>query len=569
MRYLLSSLALFACSATRVFGFDGDGVLYVSPTGDANNAFGAALALRPEGGFYVAGVAHARGVADAPSLQLRRFDGDGVEDRGFAVALQHAGTMSVSHRGLLVQPDGAVLLAATLSNASSPLDTYTRVLRYSDAGVSDPGFSPFTFDASLGADRLDVLALQLDGRILAAGSVPDASGTGYDAVVARLRADGSLDTAFGDDGFVRVGPAASDTFAGVTYTWLGFTSIALLGDGRILLTGVADTTTGTRTELLFVRLLPDGSRDPSFNGGEPQVYAHRSGNVAGVRTTGGVADVSPDGVFLVGASDTSTGSHRACLLQFDVDGVLSGDACASLGDYDSIADVQLLPNGGGVGVGSFYSGGTTAAVVAIHDAGVQFDGEFVWRFPAADESHDLRAVAFDPVRQRLLSLGTGITQLDGLYSNRWVIASDGLAAALDTEPDPVDGGPMLDAAPGALAGIDRAVVGFDRFVRLPIRVSNGRVDVNGVRTESTDALQPALGFHTDFNDPAAFVMRVEHDAADMPGALRHTRVQVGGVVRSNNLALTVGPRSDVVLSSRAVEGATVGPVFGDGFESLP
>lgn len=49
----------------------------------------------------------------------------------------------------------------------------------------------------------------------------------------------------------------------------------------------------------------------------------------------------------------------------------------------------------------------------------------------------------------------------------------------------------------------------------------------------------------------------------------HTRVEIGGVVRSNNLALTVGPRRKVVLSSRVVDGTMPREVFGDGFEPSP
>lgn len=562
---LLSCVLALACCGPAA-AFDEDGVVYVSPAGSANNALGSTLALQPDGSFVVTGVSFVRGVADEPTLQLRRFDPDGAQDPAFAVSLQHAGTMSIARRGLLVEADGGVIVATTLTNPASPLDSYSRVLRFLPDGQPDPAFPAFEFDATSGADRLDVLAMQLDGRLLVAGSTPDAAGTGYDAIVSRRHPEGTLDTDFGTDGYVRVGPIDSSTFASTTYTWLSFTSIGLLADGRILLTGSAETSTGAGVELLFVRLLPDGAADPDFNGGEPIVYAHRNGNTVGARTTGGVSDVSPEGVFLVGASDTSTGSHRACLLQFDVDGSRMAEACRSLGDYDSISDVQLLPNGGAVGVGSFYDGGTTAGLLAIYDGGLAFGGDMSSRFRWASHGHSLAATTFDPTRQRLLSLGTGITQEAGLYSNRWVMASDTLAAAFDSAPDAIDAGPELKVPPAAVAGIDREIEGFDRFVRLPVRVGNGRVHIDGLTIASSADAHAALGFVTSFDDPARLALRIEHDAATTPGDITQTSVRIGGVVRSNNPSLTLGPVIEVLVTSRATEGGSTIRIFGNGFE---
>lgn len=380
--------------------FDEDGIIYVSPAGSANNALGRALALRADGMFHVAGISYVRGVADEPTLEIRRFDADGNQDSGFSVSQQHAGSMSLSPRSLLVQRDDAVIVAVTLANPASTGDSYTRIQRIRSDGAPDPSFNTFSFDASPGADALDVLALQADGKILAAGYMPRLHGGGYVGVIARLLPDGGLDHGFGDGGYVRIGDLVSENFSGVTYSFVSPSSINLLADGRIALTGTVSDAIGTYSEMLFVRLLPDGSPDPGFNGGQPRLYAHRRGSAIGFINSANAADVSPEGVLLVGGRTTAGGSGLACLLQLDSHGALMAEACNRFGSFDRLTDVQWLPNGGAVGVGAYLdSGFDEAALMAVYDSGLQFSGAYSGRFTSADRAHSLTAVAYDPPSQ--------------------------------------------------------------------------------------------------------------------------------------------------------------------------
>ena len=564
---LLFALALAPIPAFA--GFDEDGLLYVSPAGAANNATGMALALQPDGGFYVAGTSSLRDTLDAPTFELRRFDADGNEDAGFGVSQQHEGTMNLSPRSLLVQPDGAVISAITLTNPGSPTDGYTRIRRHASDGGPAPGFDEFSFDPSLQADRLDVLALQADGRILATGYRRDMTNSVYVGVVARLLPNGHLDVDFGTDGYVTIADLSSEIFFQTSYDFITPTSVNLLADGRIVVIGTAAAPFAQRSEIFFVRLLPDGSRDPSFNGGDPKLYAHRDGNNVGFINGAGAADVSPEGVMLVGGRSTAGGDGRACLLQFDIDGALMAEECDSFGASDSLSDVQLLPNGGAVGVGSFYDGSfTSAALMAVFDGGLQFSGAFSGRFTSADHAHMLFAVAFDPHRNRLISLGSGVTEQGGLYSNRWALASDTLAADLDATPDPIVPAPALEVQPGADASATYTLTGLDRFVRMPARVSGGRLSVNGVAIEAAADTLPALGFYTAFEDPAALDAVVSHGAPLALDASTQTVVEAGGVVRSNNLALTIGPVERFTFASvtRAKPATVV--VFSDDFETV-
>lgn len=558
-------LALLAPSLADA-AFDEDGILYVSPAGSGNNAYGRAIALRSDGAFHVAGISYARGVSDAPTLELRRFDADGNVDAGFSVSQQHTGTMNLSPRSLLVQRDDAVIVAMTLTNPATPTDSFTRIQRLRSDGSADPSFNAFSFDPSSGADSLDVLALQTDGKILAEGYTPRAQGGGYAGVIARLRPDGDLDTGFGVDGYVHIDDLVSANF-GLAYTFVTLSSINLLVDGRIQITGTAEDSIGSRTEMLFVRLLADGRRDPAFNGSEPRLYAHRSGNNIGFISNAHAADVSPEGVLLVGGSTTAGGNNKACLLQFDSDATLMAEACDDFGSGNRLTDVQLLPNGGAVGVGAYYDGSfTDAAMMAIYDGGLQFSGAFSGRFTSADRGHSLAGVAYDPYRQRLLSLGTGITMIDGLYSNRWAVASDGLSADLDATPDPVDLGPLLEVHPGEEASVTTTLGGIDPFVRMPVRVSNGRVAINGVALVADAAAPTALGFFTAFDNPAALEARVSHPTPLRPDETTTTKLELGGVVRSNNLALTVGPVQVATFASVTRTTPRPTALFSDDFE---
>ena len=115
-----------------------------------------------------------------------------------------------------------------------------------DASFGDGGI------AKVGRDsEVTRIALQPDGRIIAAGQVP---GGDVNTYVARLDENGALDRSFGTDGYVtlqaeggmRIGP------------------VAVQPDGRIVVSGTADP--GGAGGAVVFRLMPDGSPDTSFSG---------------------------------------------------------------------------------------------------------------------------------------------------------------------------------------------------------------------------------------------------------------------------------------------------------------
>src|SRR5262249_29035845 len=135
-----------------------------------------------------------------------------------------------------------------------------------DTSFGTGGTQTVAFD--LGGDKADQLAglvIQPDGKLVLAGQAVTSTTptpTGYnissDFAVARLHADGSLDTTFGTNGKVAFGFGIGGNKADAA------TAIALQADGKIVLAGVASvslSSTGSdQWEMAAARLV--GSPPP-------------------------------------------------------------------------------------------------------------------------------------------------------------------------------------------------------------------------------------------------------------------------------------------------------------------
>lgn len=163
--------------------------------------------------------------------------------------------------GPVIQPDGKILVCdARTGDVGSGVDFM--VARFTADGTLDPAFNfngLVTVDFGGGTDNCTGIALQADGRIVVVGHTTSATTHGTEFAVARLKADGTLDTSFG---------------AGTGKVVAGFdlgtgnnddaNAVAIQADGRIVVAGTVDTAAGD-TDFAALRLLPDGTRDATFN----------------------------------------------------------------------------------------------------------------------------------------------------------------------------------------------------------------------------------------------------------------------------------------------------------------
>jgi uncharacterized delta-60 repeat protein len=170
---------------------------------------------------------------------LHQLLSNGTRDTSFV------GTMDSAVRDIAIQPDGKIVIGGSFSK----VDGINRagIARLSSTGLLDATFNPGT---GTGTETVKTLSLDPDGRVLIGGTFSAYNDTSRNKV-ARLNADGSLDTTF-DPGTGFALPAA------VVRT------ILAQSDGRVLIGGDFSSYNGNSVNFI-ARLSYSGSLDTSFS----------------------------------------------------------------------------------------------------------------------------------------------------------------------------------------------------------------------------------------------------------------------------------------------------------------
>ena len=143
---------------------------------------------------------------------LARFLPDGSPDPSFGIGTGYVRLVDVPSappqggwisNAVAADRDGSLLLALTVDEDLDAMDA--GIVRVRADGTLDDGFGigglrPLDLE---NGTRIDTLAVRGDGRVLAAGRIQP-NGGGTDVLVARLRANGSLDPGFDGNGVVRL-----------------------------------------------------------------------------------------------------------------------------------------------------------------------------------------------------------------------------------------------------------------------------------------------------------------------------------------------------------------------------
>lgn len=225
---------------------------------------GTALTLGPAGRVLVGGSTFTNEVIEEPSgdhghvgdFSVLRFSGRGALDRSFGD--QGHADVDVGDfddlADLATDTRGRVLAAGSTRNivdgGLGPFDI--AVWRHRKNGPLDGRFGD---DGSSlldlgGSERAEAIATDRRGRVLVAGVAGEEDGSGARALVARLSADGSFDSEFGQDGLVLFDELEA------------FDSVHVDRSGRITLGGHAELDGSVATAV--VRLTDDGSENPGF-----------------------------------------------------------------------------------------------------------------------------------------------------------------------------------------------------------------------------------------------------------------------------------------------------------------
>ena len=191
--------------------------------------------------------------------------GDRLDPRfgaaGIVVTAIAPGQAGDYQQGMAIQRDGKILVGGTSDLGDDAGGFQWRLTRYTRSGDLDATFGSagtvLTSMTSEGGfdERMIALAVQHDGKIVAAGSVQLGPDSAEDAsALARYHSDGALDTSFGDGGIVVVDIAPGHDFV---------TQVLIDDNDRILVGG------GCQHSFL-ARYKSDGRLDQSFNADGPR-----------------------------------------------------------------------------------------------------------------------------------------------------------------------------------------------------------------------------------------------------------------------------------------------------------
>ena len=361
------------------------GLLRLAPDGNLDAGFGtggtvtldvggredgaAALALQPDGKAIVAG---RTAVPGGTAFALSRFNPDGTLDAGFGMGGRvitgfpdgsaRASAVAVQHDGRILAA-GSVIRAANFASVAS-----IGLARYTPDGALDPTFGAggrVTTAFEAGTATAAALLIDTSGRLIVAGAA-QGTGTVY-LVVLRYQPDGALDPTFGGRGWTATDLGGDDSVA----------AAALQEDGRIVVAGRTTTGTSTRgdmvriganqsTRVAVARYLPDGSLDLAFGAGGTATFHVGERDAAATAVA-----VKPDGGIVIAGSTESGGSQDLALVRLTAAGSLDssfgagGVVLTDVGGEDRASALAIQPDGAIVVAGSSYlpDGPTRVAVL--------------------------------------------------------------------------------------------------------------------------------------------------------------------------------------------------------------
>lgn len=219
--------------------------------------------------------------------RIARLNSDGTLDTEFANGVSGLNSWA---QEIVIQSDGKIILAGDFTSVNGV--TRNRIARLNADGTLDTTFGA---GLSLANDLVLALAVQADGKIIITGSFTTFNDVAR-PYIARLNADGSLDTSFA------ASLSGPDNYA---------QAVVVQSDGKIVIGG-AFSAFGSVSRGRIARLNDDGSLDTTFGNG-----------LAGANSGVYAITAQPNGrVLLGGGFLTINGTQRAGFARLNTDGTL-------------------------------------------------------------------------------------------------------------------------------------------------------------------------------------------------------------------------------------------------------
>ncbi|GAB5404685.1 MAG: hypothetical protein Aurels2KO_29160 [Aureliella sp.] len=339
----------------------GDGIVITDI--DSADQEGVDVRIQPDGKIVVASNRQSSGV-----FELVRYEASGSLDTSFGtggiVTTQFTGGTDDQAEALHIQDDGKILVGGTHESASG---TEYAVARYNSNGSLDTSFSGDGMQ-TINTGNSDIvygMTVQPDGKILLAGQ---STGDSLDFTIARINADGSVDTSFGaGNGYVKHDFNSLNDLA---------SSITVRPDGKILVAGRA---VDTNFDFALLQLNSDGSVDTSFGGGDGWVTTDATG-ADFERVTGLLLD--DDGKVTVVGHGTISSDSDLIAIRYLADGSLdasfgtAGTAEIDLSGTNDRAYAAVLQGDGKIVItGETFDGANTLFTLRL-DADGALDERF-------------------------------------------------------------------------------------------------------------------------------------------------------------------------------------------------
>ncbi|HEX2912716.1 MAG TPA: Calx-beta domain-containing protein [Chloroflexia bacterium] len=364
------------------------------------------------------------------------------------------------------QSDGKIVMAGSFSRYSGVKSQ--GLARINPDGTLDTGFSA---NLKPGTDKpVTSLIIQPDGKILIAGSFTTFNGYGRNGI-ARLNSDGTLDETFYS------GSGASNSI----------NAIALDANGKILVGGNFDNFNGTSCRGIL-RLLSDGTVDPSFNPGVGVDSASDEGKVVT-----SIVIQPQDGKILIGGYFSSyNGVSRVGLARLFPDGSLDpsfnpgqGAVSNPYGNFAGVSKLTLQPDGKILvgGFFSYYDGESVNYLTRVNPDGSR-DKSFL--------VNGLQAQLFEVItvnnikvlsNNKILVLGQFFSYTDTPMNRIALLNMDGTLDPSFTSPGPGTSQGFSEPATDALVLPDSSILvggDFDNYGQV-----NGRNDLIRLNSNGT------------------------------------------------------------------------------------
>ena len=325
-----ASLSISNATLSIVDNDGAGGVDFVFDPGVGFNSTVFALAQQTNGQVLVAGAF--TDFNGTARSRVARLNIDGSLDAGYNLGLGPDNTVNA----VALQTDGRLVIAGDFTSVGG-------VLRGRVARLLADGSLDTTFSSGTGANNsIFAAALQADGKVVVGGSFTNFNGN-VRTRIARLNTSGSLDTSFNPTN-------VNGTVNAIAIYRSGTNSGKLLVGGSF--TAFNGVTVGR-----IIRLNPDGSRDATF------------APLSGANSTIAALSIQPDGKIVIGGLFTSVnGTARSRLARLNDDGSLDGTFLPVMND--SVLAVAAQADGRVVVGGAFTTVNGDTGVPPAPGAGV-------------------------------------------------------------------------------------------------------------------------------------------------------------------------------------------------------